>query len=571
MSPEVPSRPPEAPPTLFQRLRAAPVSTTLFAICIVVFAIAERDGSTQSIPTLLKFGATSRELVWRGEYWRLFTSMFLHIGAVHLIWNIVAGFSWTAPFEQVMRPVRFLVIYLLSGLAGSAVSVIGHDAVAAGASGALFGVIGGVIVLQCKVLGSWSALWAQPDIRRNLVMMLIWLGIGPIAGFDSFAHLGGMLAGAALTWTLVPMHWGNFSAAVAAVALTVWVSLRPMPGLHDDWFARDRARVAFEKHDWEAVVHETDTLQVKTDPRLAVYRAVALTALNRPAEAVPLLPLTSLNPVGTALLRAEVHSGLAKYDEALEDLRVGLEDSPEEVALLRMKVGVLLSKGDTAKADEVMSELILIAPVDSDVRSLQARVFLFTRRPDKALQILDELRAQSPGSQSPDYVELLTNLGRYDEARAALAAAEMPPTAKEQLGCFLELSAGELEAATKVCANDKNLLLVELRAALAAAKGDCDPARKLFANAPHTRFNQAISASCFIKEQQWPKATELVDKMLETDPLDLEILLLKASLVRGDQGYDEVMKKLEGHEAQATHSLMWQLLTPEMKEALPRK
>jgi uncharacterized protein HemY len=93
----------------------------------------------------------------------------------------------------------------------------------------------------------------------------------------------------------------------------------------------------------------------------------------------------------------------------------------------------------------------------------------------------------------------------------------------------------------------------------------------LFTNAPRTRFNEMISASCFIKEQQWKKATELVDKLLETDPLDLEVLLLKASLARGDQGYDEVMKKLEGHEAQATHSLMWQLLTPEMKEALPRR
>jgi membrane associated rhomboid family serine protease/tetratricopeptide (TPR) repeat protein len=556
---------------LFQRLRAAPVSTTIFAICIVVFAIAERDGSTKSIPTLLKFGATSRELVWQGEYWRLFTSMFLHIGAVHLIWNIVAGFSWTAPFERVMRPVRFLVIYLLSGLAGSAVSVIGHDAVAAGASGALFGVIGGVIVLQRKALGSWSALWAQPEIRRNLVMMLIWLGIGPIAGFDSFAHLGGLLAGAALTWTLVPMHWGNFGAAVAAVALTVWVSLRPMPGLHDDWFAVERARVAFEKSDWEAVIHETDTLAVKTEPRLALYRAVALISLNRPAEAMSLLPSVSLNPVGNAVMRAEVHSGLAKYDEALEDLRVGLEDSPEQVMLLRMKIRVLLLKGDTAKADEVASELALIAPADHDVRALQAKVLLATRRPEKALDLLNELRAQTPGGFSPEYIEALIVLGRYDEARAALPAEKMEANTKEQLSCYLEASAGEFEAATKACANEKNLWLIELRAAIAAAKGDCDPARKLFTNAPRTRFNEMISASCFIKEQQWKKATELVDKLLETDPLDLEVLLLKASLVRGDQGYDEVMKKLEGREAQATHSLMWQLLTPEMKEALPRR
>jgi tetratricopeptide (TPR) repeat protein len=498
--------------------------------------------------------------------------MFLHIGPVHLIWNIVAGFSWTAPFERVMRPTRFLVIYVLSGLAGSAVSLIGHDAVSAGASGALFGVIGGVIVLQRKALGSWGALWAQPEIRRNLVMMFIWLAIGPIAGFDSFAHLGGMLAGAALTWTLVPLHWGNFGAAVAAVALTVWVSLRPMPGLHDDWFARERARVAFEKQDWAAVVNETETLTAKKDSRLLLYRTVALTALNRPREALPLLPLIQgLNPIGIAILRAEVHNALAQYDEALADLKAGLEAAPEQPQLMQMRVRVLLTMGATAKANEEMSELNLVAPADRQVRALQARVFTSTRRLEKALDVLTELRKQAPGDFDAEFVEVLTMLGRYPEAREVLAATKMAAPYREQLSCYLEVSAGELEAAEKACANEKNLLLIELRAALSAIKGDCDPARKLFAEAPHTRFNESIAASCFIKDQQWPKATELVDKLLEVDPLDPETLLLKASLVRGDQGYDEVMKKLEGHEAQATHSLMWQLLTPEMKEALPRK
>ena len=66
--------------------------------------------------------------------WRLFTSMFLHIGALHLVWNIAMGFTWTAPFERLVGPYRFAFIYLASGLAGSAASVIGHDAVSAGAS-----------------------------------------------------------------------------------------------------------------------------------------------------------------------------------------------------------------------------------------------------------------------------------------------------------------------------------------------------------------------------------------------------------------------------------------------------
>lgn len=553
------------------RLRAAPVTTLLFAICVVVFAIAERDGSTQNTQTLLKFGATWRGLVWQGEYWRLFTSMFLHIGPVHLVWNLFAGFSWMAPFERVMRPARFLPIYVLSGLAGSAVSVIGHDAVSAGASGALFGVVGGVIVLQRKALGSWGAMWAQPELRRNLVMTLLWLAIGPLAGFDSFAHLGGMLAGAALTWTLVPLHLGNFGAAIAAVALTVWVSLRPMPGLHDDWFAVERARVAFEKKDWDAVVRETETLAVKTDARLAWYRAAALSMLNRPSEAAQLLPYVQGPPAAIAGLRAQIHSGQAKYDEALADLKTGLESSPEQVDLLRMKVWVLLLKGATAQADEEMTELSLIAPADRDVRALRARVLSFTRRPEKALELLAELRGEEPGEHDEQYVEVLTMLGRYDEGRAVLNEGKLDARSRAQVECFLELSAGELEVANRACADEKNPWLSELRAALAAAKDDCAPARKLFSEAPRTRFNEMISASCLIKEEQWGQATALVDKLLEADPQDPEVLLLKLALVRGDQGWDETLKKLEGSEAQATRSLMWQLLPPAMKEAFPRR
>lgn len=241
MSTDVPPEPPAGRQSVFQQLRAAPVSTALFGICVLVFLAAERAGSTQDTRTLLQFGAAWRGLVWHGEYWRLFTSMFLHIGVVHLVWNIWAGFSWTAPFERLVGPVRFLSVYLLSGLAGSAVSVIGHDAVSAGASGALFGVVGGIIVVQRKLHGSWAALWASPPMRRTLMMMGLWLAIGPFVGFDSFAHGGGLLAGAALTWTMLPVRWGNLGAAVAAIALLIWVSSHPIPGLHDDWVAKQRS------------------------------------------------------------------------------------------------------------------------------------------------------------------------------------------------------------------------------------------------------------------------------------------------------------------------------------------
>lgn len=157
--------------------------------------------------------------------------MFLHIGLIHLVWNLWAGFSWCEPFERTLGSARFSVVYLLSGIAGSATSIIGHDAVSAGASGALFGVIGGVLVIQRLARGSWAALWNDAGLRQGLLTIGFWLAIGPYLNFDSFAHGGGMVAGAALTWALVPPKGAATRLPMVLIPLAVLIgaSLRPLP------------------------------------------------------------------------------------------------------------------------------------------------------------------------------------------------------------------------------------------------------------------------------------------------------------------------------------------------------
>ncbi len=231
-------------PPLLQRLRAAPVTVVLFAICIVVFGLAEASGSTNDIPTLLRFGATWRGLVWSGEYWRLFTSMFLHIGLTHLVVNLWFGFSWAAPMEALLGPWRFLLVYVLSGIAGSALSVIGHAAVSAGASGALFGLMGATMVAFRLRLGSWAALWAAPPLRQTIIMGAVWLLAGPLLGFDSFAHGGGLIVGGALTWGLLTRNTPKLVGALVLTAALVGAALRPIPVLHDAWLLEMQKRSA---------------------------------------------------------------------------------------------------------------------------------------------------------------------------------------------------------------------------------------------------------------------------------------------------------------------------------------
>jgi rhomboid protease GluP len=231
-----PPRPPRRP--IGQVLREAPGTALIFAACLIVFLLAERSGDTKSIATLIRFGATERQLVWSGDYWRLATSMFLHIGFMHLFWNGWFGFKMCTATERELGTGKFLALYLGSGIVGSAVSVIGHDAVSAGASGALFGIIGWRLVGLRMRFGSWRAFTQHPAIRQELIWIAAWFVLGAFLGFDNYAHGGGMLFGGLFAWALAAnpqagqnrrVRWG---VAVGVAVVLVAAALHPLPFQH---------------------------------------------------------------------------------------------------------------------------------------------------------------------------------------------------------------------------------------------------------------------------------------------------------------------------------------------------
>ena len=163
--------------------------------------------------------------------------MFLHIGPLHLICNALVRLpalrAW--PRRQI-GPWRFLVLYLGSGVVGSAVSVIGHDAVSAGASGALFGVVGWMLVALRAEFGSWRAFVQHPAIRQQLIWIGGWFVLGAFMGFDNHAHRRRPAVRRALhlgaVWaTHGPPRTGRLRLAVALGlgALLVVASLHPLP------------------------------------------------------------------------------------------------------------------------------------------------------------------------------------------------------------------------------------------------------------------------------------------------------------------------------------------------------
>ncbi|GAB4014911.1 rhomboid family intramembrane serine protease [Spirosoma koreense] len=143
---------------------------------------------------LIRWGANYTPLTLDGQPWRLFTSCFLHIGVLHLLFNMYALVQIGPVLEPLLGTRQFTIAYLTAGLLGSVVSLWWHDVVlGAGASGAIFGLYGVFLALL-------TTNWLDAETRRSLLRsILVFVGynlmIGLQAGIDNAAHIGGLLAG----------------------------------------------------------------------------------------------------------------------------------------------------------------------------------------------------------------------------------------------------------------------------------------------------------------------------------------------------------------------------------------
>ena len=133
-------------------MRRTPVTWLLIAINVAAFAVTSRLSHNQfDIEHLVRFGADAGIITLGGQWWRLVTSMFLHVGILHLASNMVCLVFLGRDAERALGSGVFLGGYLLSGMTGSVVSVAAHaQVVSAGASGAVFGVAGLLVPVLAK-------------------------------------------------------------------------------------------------------------------------------------------------------------------------------------------------------------------------------------------------------------------------------------------------------------------------------------------------------------------------------------------------------------------------------------
>lgn len=163
------------------------------------------DGTTNSY-VLTTFGMKVNELVAAGETWRLFTAMFLHIGALHLLSNLYALYVLGPMVEGYYGHARFLAIYLVGGLTGSVASYAFSAASSAGASGAIFALIGATTVYFLRYRDNFGER-GRIIIQNMFLVIAVNLLFGLSVPFiDNWGHMGGLVGGALVALGLLPRY-----------------------------------------------------------------------------------------------------------------------------------------------------------------------------------------------------------------------------------------------------------------------------------------------------------------------------------------------------------------------------
>jgi rhomboid protease GluP len=174
---------------------------------IAIFLLMALAGGSTNESTLMAFGVKSNPEIARGEWWRFITPIFIHIGMLHLFFNSYALWIVGPQVEKLYGAARFVILYVLTGVAGVYASYFYHpQSVSAGASGAIFGLFGVLLVFGVRYRNSIPPFFKRAVGTGVLPVIVINLIIGfTIPAIDNSAHIGGLLAGAALA-ALVPFQ-----------------------------------------------------------------------------------------------------------------------------------------------------------------------------------------------------------------------------------------------------------------------------------------------------------------------------------------------------------------------------
>jgi len=204
--PAQPYAPPATPRPVAVRLPFGKARMTYVFLGLITLAFLGQLASRQFLgeDLIQDYGAKVNSLIAQGEYWRLLTPIFVHASVLHFGFNAYALYILGRDVEAFNGPLRFSLLFLLAGLSGSVFSLVFNPSPSVGASGAIFGLIGALVVFlyrHRKLFGERG----RRNLQSIVVIALINLAIGLQGGIDNWAHLGGLIGGLALGWAIGPV------------------------------------------------------------------------------------------------------------------------------------------------------------------------------------------------------------------------------------------------------------------------------------------------------------------------------------------------------------------------------
>lgn len=197
------------------------VTYAIMVICLLMLVLMFVFGNGFDNYTLLKFGANNDYLVKHGEYYRLFTSIFLHGSLLHLVLNMYSLYVIGPQVESFFGKVKFLFIYLVSGICGSLLSIaFSHNTISIGASGAIFGLLGSLLYFGYyyrAYLGNAVKSQVLPIILINLMIGFL------LPNIDNGAHIGGLIGGILATMAVgIPDKGSRFEKNNGIICLLIY-------------------------------------------------------------------------------------------------------------------------------------------------------------------------------------------------------------------------------------------------------------------------------------------------------------------------------------------------------------
>jgi membrane associated rhomboid family serine protease/Tfp pilus assembly protein PilF len=197
-----------ATPQYYQvtRRRYWPVATlTLLTLNFIVFGLEIFSGGANNTQLLLNLGAAYGPYMRRGEYWRLVMPMFLHGGWLHILGNSYALYILGPILERVYGYARYATIYVAAGIGGAFLSMTVSRNISVGASGAIFGVAGAMLVTGYIHRGVIPPRWGRAFGRGIIPFIVIVLVTGfSEHGIDNWGHVGGLASGVLLACVIPP-------------------------------------------------------------------------------------------------------------------------------------------------------------------------------------------------------------------------------------------------------------------------------------------------------------------------------------------------------------------------------